>query len=87
MQSHWSIDLIFEEDGVRTRCSAALSGAQAPQVSGHGFSRRNPSDQPDIRIGEEVAAARALSNLSHELLEQAAHTIESHTHHPVHLAS
>ena len=29
------------------------------------------------RIGEEVAGARALSNLAHELLEYAANEIES----------
>ena len=36
-------------------------------------------------IGEEVAAARALNDLAHHLLEQAAHTIESWEGRPVHL--
>lgn len=52
---------------------------------GHGYSRRNPGDEPDLRIGEDVAASRACSNLAHELLEQAAGMIERRTDLPTHL--
>ncbi|GAA4297896.1 DUF1876 domain-containing protein [Actinokineospora soli] len=81
----WAIELNFEEDENRTACTATLSGSGAPRIAGHGYSRRNPDDEPDARIGEEVAAARACSNLAHELLEAAATRIESHTHRPAHL--
>lgn len=85
MQNQWTIELDFEEDGNRTACTATLSGQRAPGLTGHGYSRRAPADQPDSRIGEEVAAARACSNLAHELLEQAAGIIEAHTETPAHL--
>ena len=83
----WAIELNFEEDDNRTACTATLSGQGAPEAVGHGYSRRNPDDEPDACIGEEVAAARACSNLAHELLEAAATRIESHTHRPAHLTS
>jgi Domain of unknown function (DUF1876) len=86
MLNRWNVYLMFEEDENRTACTASLRGEGAPpNLKGHGYSRRNPSDQPDSRIGEEIAAARACSNLAHELLEQAAGVIESYTHRPAHI--
>ncbi|MFE0054169.1 dsRBD fold-containing protein, partial [Streptomyces sp. NPDC059013] len=68
---HWNIDLSFEEDGTRTACKASLSGPNAPGVEGKGIARRNPGDSPDAKIGEELAAARACSELAHELVGRA----------------
>lgn len=85
MQNHWTVDMIFEEDDRHTSCTAVLTGVGAPELRGHGYARRSPADQPDTRIGEEVAASRACSNLAHELLEQAAGVIEAHTQRPAHL--
>lgn len=86
MNNRWTIELHFEEDGTRTMATASLSGSGAPDVRGHGYARRNPSDEPDSCVGEEIAAARALSNLSHELVDEAARRIESHTHRPARLS-
>lgn len=85
MPRTWNVALTFEEDGTRTACTATLSGTGKQETRGHGHSRRNPADEPDSIIGEEIAAARAMSDLAHELLEQAASQIESHTHRPAHL--
>ncbi|MDX3239858.1 DUF1876 domain-containing protein [Streptomyces sp. ME03-5709C] len=85
MEKTWTIKLSLEEDGNRTACTASLTGDGAPGVVGHGYSRRNPNDEPDMRIGEDVAASRACSNLAHELLEQAAGMIETHGNAPTHL--
>lgn len=85
MEKHWKIDITLEEDGNRTACTASLTGEGAPGLSGHGYSRRSPADEPDSRIGDEVAASRACSNLAHELLEQAAGVIEQHTAGPTRL--
>ncbi|WP_267243828.1 DUF1876 domain-containing protein [Streptomyces sp. PR69] len=82
---HWNIDLSFEEDGTRTACKASLSGPEAPAVQGMGVARRNPADTPDAKIGEELAAARACSELAHQLVGQAAADVESHTHRPADL--
>jgi Rv2632c-like len=40
----------------------------------------NPADQNVAVIGEEIAIARALSDLSHNLLHSAAGGVESMTH-------
>ena len=43
---------------------------------GHGTARRNPHDSNVPVIGDELAAARALSSLSHLLLETAVDKLE-----------
>jgi Domain of unknown function (DUF1876) len=81
----WSVEIVFSEDEDKTRADAHLTGGTEP-LQGWGRARRNPED-PDVpAVGEEVAAARALSDLANHLLEQAAHRIESWEGHPVHLA-
>ncbi|MFM7535001.1 MAG: DUF1876 domain-containing protein [Acidimicrobiales bacterium] len=80
----WTVEVAFTEDEDRCRADAVLSGAP-DELRGWGRSRRNPVD-PDLpAIGEEVAAARALVDLAHHLLEQASHRIESWEGHPVEL--
>jgi hypothetical protein len=80
----WTVTIDFTETGDRTRADAVLTGSP-DELRGWGRARRNPVD-PDLpTIGEEVAAARALSDLAHHLLEQAAHRIESWEGHPVEL--
>jgi uncharacterized protein DUF1876 len=71
----WSVEIILTEDPDQTRADAVLQvGGQ--EYQGFGTARRNPTD-PDVpRIGEELAAARALSDLSHRLLHAAASSIE-----------
>ncbi len=46
-------------------------------LSGHGQSRRNPSDPSVPQVGEELAAARALHDLANHLTEDAWETIET----------
>jgi hypothetical protein len=71
----WTIEVVFTEDEDRTRADAMLMLGDL-RLHGWGRSRRNPSD-PDVpKIGEEIAAARALSDLSHQLLHVAADAIE-----------
>jgi hypothetical protein len=82
----WTVEIVFTEDADTCRADAVLEGGSV-ELRGWGRSRRNPTD-PDVpAVGEEVAAARALSDLAHHLLEQAAHTIEAWEHRPVHLRS
>ncbi len=78
----WTVEIVFSEDEDRTRADAMLTGS-AETLQGWGRARRNPVD-PDVpAVGEEVAAARALSDLAHHLLDRAAHRIESWEGHPV----
>lgn len=78
----WPMHMVFTEDDEATRADVVLD------VGGHHFhgwgrARRNPVD-PDIpRIGEEIAAARALNRLAHQLLETAGEEIEGFEGRPV----
>jgi len=80
----WTVSITFSEHDDRTRADASLEGAPVP-LTGFGTSRRNPVDPNLPAVGEEIAAARALGDLSHHLLERAAHEIESWEGRPVNL--
>jgi hypothetical protein len=80
----WTVAIVFSEEDGKTRADAILSGAP-DEVRSWGRARRNPAD-PDLpAVGEEVAAVRALADLAHYLLDQAAHRIESWEGRPAHL--
>lgn len=82
----WTVVITFTEDDKTTRADATLTTGGA-DLTGWGRARRNPTD-PDVpAIGEELAAARALSELSHHLLHKAADLIEEIEHKPVVLNS
>lgn len=72
----WTVEITFNEDEDKTRADAVLIGSP-DGLQGWGRARRNPLDPDMPTVGEEIAAARALSDLAHHLLEQAAHRIES----------
>ncbi|MCU0268280.1 MAG: DUF1876 domain-containing protein [Acidimicrobiales bacterium] len=80
----WTVTVVFTEDPSETRADAVLQ-VGATELRGWGRARRNPADPEVPAVGEEVAAARALGDLAHHLLEQAAHIIESWEGRPVHL--
>jgi hypothetical protein len=72
----WTVEIVFTEDDTTTRADARLRGGPH-DLNGWGRARRNPVD-PDVpAIGEELAAARALSELVHNLLHQAADAVEA----------
>jgi hypothetical protein len=78
----WRVSVVFTEEGDRTRADAMLELA-GERFHGFGLAKRAPRD-PDVPvIGEELAAARALSNLSHQLLDAAAGRIERYEGRPV----
>jgi hypothetical protein len=78
----WTMEIVFSEDEDRTRADAMLTGG-AEVLQGWGRARRNPVD-PDVpAVGEDIAAARALSELAHHLLDRAGHRIESWEGRPV----
>jgi hypothetical protein len=73
----WHIHIAFTENGPRTRADAILELASA-RFHGFGQAKRAPQDPSVPVVGEELAAARALSDLSHQLLDAAAARIEEH---------
>lgn len=78
----WPMEIVFTENDDATRADIIIE-VGGRRYQGWGRARRNPND-PDIpRIGEEVAAARALTRLAQELLAAAAEEIEGYEGHPV----
>ena len=78
----WTVQVTLDENGDDTLADAVLSIENKTELRGRGMSRRNPRDESEPRIGDELAAARALSDLAHQLLAAAASDIESKTHVP-----
>ncbi len=70
---------VGEQDG-ETHAEARLDVAGVDHLCGRGKARRNPADPNVTEIGEEIAVARALSDLAHQLLNAAAARIETVTH-------
>ena len=81
----WPVEISLHEEDGTTRAEARLSKDGVGMI-GHGLARRNPDDQKVTQIGEEIAAARALSDLAHQLLSDAAGQIEGITHQRAHLS-
>jgi len=77
------VDVAFTEGADRTRADAIVEFG-GERFHGFGQAKRS-SDDPSVPvIGEELAAARALSHLSHQLIDAAAERIEAFEGRPVH---
>jgi hypothetical protein len=79
----WSVMLSVTARDDSTEAEARLGGDT--DLTGHGTARRNPADQNVTKIGEELAVARALSDLAHRLLRVATADVETVTHGRAHL--
>ncbi|MEW1657468.1 MULTISPECIES: DUF1876 domain-containing protein [unclassified Streptomyces] len=79
----WNAEISIVETGSEVRAEARLRGKEGGQIIGEGTARCNPADENVPAIGDELSVARALSDLSHQLLSRAAHDIEVHTARPV----
>ncbi|MFI8089523.1 DUF1876 domain-containing protein [Streptomyces sp. NPDC086080] len=65
---------LFEEEGT-TKARATIDTGTTV-LTGHGTARRNPAD-PDVpEIGDELAAGRAMRDLSRQLLDIAERDVE-----------
>lgn len=78
----WTVEVVLSEHDDRTRAEASLRTPDRTGLHGHGRARRHPADPEVPEIGDELAAARALADLAHELLDAAAQDIEAITHRP-----
>ena len=78
----WIVDIEIDEHQNRTRAKAHLDW-RGRRFVGVGLARRNPADYNIAEIGDELAAARALADLGHQLLVVTASDIEAVTHDPV----
>jgi hypothetical protein len=81
----WTVRIDIGEHDGRTRAVAHLQTQATDTLVGVGFARLHPAD-PDVpEIGDEIAVARALSDLSHRLLHAATGDLEQVSGQPAHL--
>ena len=73
----WTVPIEIAETVDETQAVAKLV-IDARSFTGEGVARRNPVDASIPRIGEELAVARALSDLAHKLMDEATRLIEDH---------
>jgi hypothetical protein len=82
----WTVDIVIDEvEDERTTHADARLRTDGEQFAARGTAYRHPNDAEVPQIGDELAAARALSELAHRLVLAAAEDIEDVTHHPAHL--
>jgi hypothetical protein len=72
----WTVTIDIDEHDGRTRAHARLHTPDSDQLVGVGLARLNPADQDVPEIGDELATARALSDLAHRLLDVASADVE-----------
>ena len=84
----WKVEIFIGERDDKTYAEARLlPGRSTVTLTGTGMARLNPTDRDVPEIGDELAVARALSELAHQLLHAAAGDIEAVTHESVHLST
>lgn len=78
---NWTVEVSIDEHQGLTRAKARLRWRERETV-GVGMARLNPADRDVAEIGDELAVARALSDLGNRIKAEAAEDIESVTHEP-----
>lgn len=81
----WSVRIDIGEHDGHTRAVAHLHTRDTERLVGVGFARLAPTDRDVPEIGAEIAAARALADLSRRLLGAATEDVEQVTGEPSHL--
>ena len=67
----WHVELEFTEEGNRTSAAALVRLGDGAEVRGRGYALRHPSDTAQLRVGEEIAGARALMEIASQMLGKA----------------
>jgi hypothetical protein len=71
IEKRWNIDITIDEHDGHTRATARLHTPESDRLVGTGLARLNPTDHDVPEIGDELAVARALADLSDCLLRDA----------------
>ncbi|GAA2899165.1 DUF1876 domain-containing protein [Streptosporangium fragile] len=75
----WTVQIHITEEGDATFARAVLTTRDGTRLTGTGRAHRNPSDEPVPEIGDELAAARALTDLANRLFTAASQDIAQFT--------
>lgn len=81
----WSVEILIGELDDRTYAEAQLYDEIRDDLMGAGEARIRPGHRNVPEIGDEIAVARALSDLGNRLLVTAAGDLEDATHERVDL--
>jgi hypothetical protein len=81
----WTVRIDIGEHDGHTRAVAHLRTGDTDTLAGVGFARLHPADSDVPEIGDEIAVARALSDLGRRLLSAATGDVEQVTGEPAHL--
>lgn len=76
---HWKVDVFVDEEEGRTYAEARLRMGDDTHLVGVGRARLHPADDDVPEIGDELAVARALTDLGHRLLLTSAADISAVT--------
>jgi hypothetical protein len=77
----WRVEIDIDERDGFTHAEARLGAMDTDRLCGVGRARLNPMD-PDVpEIGDELAAARALADLSHQLMQTARRDVKASGYH------
>jgi len=74
----------FDEDETHTEARVTIH-LRDYELTGFGRANRRPRDPNMPAVGEELAAARAMSDLAHQLLDLATYQLEKLEGHPIHV--
>jgi hypothetical protein len=83
----WSVEILIGENLGRTYAEARLHTDIGDKLRGVGRAWLSADDDDIPEIGDEIAVARALTDLGHRLLVTAAGDIEQVTNQPAHLSA
>jgi hypothetical protein len=75
VRKKWTVEVSIDEGPGMTRAKAQLRWHDR-EIVGVGTSRLDPADRSVSEIGDELAAARAVSDLGRRLLSASAQDIE-----------
>jgi hypothetical protein len=79
----WEVEVLIGERDGQTHAEARLRTNDSTHLTAVGRARLRPTDSDVPEIGAELATARALADLSHQLLQAASDDIEGVTHEAV----
>jgi Domain of unknown function (DUF1876) len=79
---HRTVEVSIDEHPTRT-CAKAHMHWRGTELTGIGIARLNPADRNVAEIGDELAVARARSNLADQLFAATASDIHAVTHEAV----
>jgi hypothetical protein len=86
-EKSWSVKIVIDEHENQTRATARLQAENRAEMEGVGLARLNPADSDVPESGDELATARALADLAHQLIEVTAADIEKVTKESTHLSA